>query len=1135
MSATARRAFIGAAILLIVLHGFVLWRLGTSPQGRLWTNAMQLLASLAATAAYGYAGIRSTGFTRRFCLLAAASWVLWSVAQGSWMYFTFVLHAKLPNVSPMDALFFFFVAPLGVAVFLPPKARKGESSAILILDFIQLGAALLAAYLYFFYVPSLWAGRTGELRQAIRHASEWRNWILTSALVIRAVLSPPGVVRNLFARMAAVLGIYSAGEAIVFNWTPRAPLVAGGWFDLTWTVSFAVAIFFAACTEVEKPSEVRSEGERLRLNISFHLIPALIPLVVLITAARIVQDQLVIAASAILLSFVCYSLRLFIAQIQAQKAAAGLRKSEKIFRELASGVSGGMGKELFESLALHVSRSLGTAYAYIGELTHTPSGAAIRTLAASKHGQVIPSFEYELAHAPCANVVGKQLCFHPAGVGKAFPLHHLLFGMESYMGAPLVSASGAALGIFAVADDQALRSPQMAESVLQICAARAATELERMRAEEARQTSEQVFSLVFKQSSDVMMLGKAVPGEAVGLLMDINDEGVAFLGGSKDDLIGKTGLEFNRKAGLDAFKSGFWVYDADRMNFWNDLRQKGRIINREILFRRHSGEVRSLLVNADLFLIKGEPWIFASGRDITDEKSAQEALLASEAKYRDLFENANDFIFMATPQGNFLALNKTGQTLCALSPAEALRSRVAEVFDSKSAAAYEQCTQELLRTLAPTTCEVTLRQGNAGSTTLELALRPVLEDRVVIAVQGIGRNVTERRVLEKKLLQSQKMEAVGTLAGGIAHDFNNLLTVITGYSQLLRDRVSADEGVLEDLEQIHDAAQRAAGLTGQLLAFSRNHATQRVPINLNQSVRGMEKMLKRVIGEDIALETKLDPNLAAILADPGQIDQIIMNLAANARDAMKSGGMLRFVTSHLHLKTYDAQLALPSGDYVVLTVRDTGTGMEPKTIARIFEPFFTTKAVGKGTGLGLSMVYGIVKQAGGNINVSSEPGRGTSFNLYFPATDHGVESLTQSEVEPSVQGTETLLLIEDDAALRVLAQRVLETAGYTVYGAHGVEQAARILQEISREFDLVISDVVMAGGGGVEFVEKLQQQRPHMKVLLMSGYTDGKVPQQYLEGDHPAFLAKPFEPVQLARKVREVLDSKPARLTVHAH
>ena len=1136
MPAIVSRALGGAAIVIVVLHVLVLWRLGTSSQGVLWSNALQLFSSAAAAGAYAYASARSRGFTRRFCWLASCSFVLWSTAQSGWMYYEYSLRAVVPTVSPINVLFFFFVAPLGVAILLPSERQKDEGLATFFLDFLQLGTVLLTAYLYFFYAPSFWAGRPGELNQAIRHASEWRNWILTSALVVRAVLSSPGAIRNLFARMALVLAVYSAGESLFFNWTAASVINSGKWFDLTWSASFALAIFFAASTEVEEPGHAPGRTERLRFNIAFHLMPALIPVLVLITAARIVQYQLVIAASAVLLSFACYSLRLFISQLQAQKAAAALHKSEQIFRALASGVSSGTGKELFESLALYISQTLGTTYVYIGEMREASAGAFIRTLAAAKNGQIIPNFEYKLNNAPCEAVIGKQqLCFYRKGVANLFPLHHLLFGMESYMGAPLVGVSGAILGVLAVVREKQLRNPELTEAVLQICAARVATELERTRAEEARRTSEQVFSLAFRQSSNVMMLLKPLGNEPLARVMDINDAGLALWGGTREEIIGKTAPEIAVASGESPLKSVFWAYEADRMRFWKELRQNGKVVNREVLVRRRSGEIKNIVLNADLFLIKGEPWVFTSGRDITDEKAAQEALTASETKYRDLFENANDFIFTATPQGTFLALNKTGQMLCGLSPTEALRARITDTLETESAAIYGQCTAELLRTLRPTTCEVTLRRGAAGVATLELSLRPILENGSVTGVQGIGRDVTERRTLEKKLLQSQKMEAVGTLAGGIAHDFNNLLTVITGYSQLARDRVSGDNQVSDDLEQIQHAAHRAAGLTGQLLAFSRNHVAQRTALNLNDSVRAMEKMLKRVIGEDIELETKLDPAIAPILADPGQIDQIIMNLAANARDAMKSGGQLRFVTSNLRLQAADARLALSAGDYVVLTVKDSGVGMDQATISRIFEPFFTTKEVGKGTGLGLSTVYGIVQQAGGNIAVVSEPGRGASFNLYFPVTERGLESEAQPQLEPSVHGKETILLIEDDAPLLALAQRVLESAGYTVYGAPGVEEAVRILQEISRDFDLVVTDVVMAGGGGVEFVKKLQHQRPDTKVLFMSGYTDGKVPREYLEGEHPAFLAKPFEPVQLAKKVRRLLDSKAAQPAFHTH
>ena len=290
----------------------------------------------------------------------------------------------------------------------------------------------------------------------------------------------------------------------------------------------------------------------------------------------------------------------------------------------------------------------------------------------------------------------------------------------------------------------------------------------------------------------------------------------------------------------------------------------------------------------------------------------------------------------------------------------------------------------------------------------------------------------------------------------------------------------------------------------------------------------MEKMLKRIISEDVELRMKLDPGIGALTADPVQIDQIIMNLTVNARDAMRSGGVLTFVTSSLGLKTRDEGKNLEPGAYAVLTVKDTGCGMDQATMAHIFEPFFSTKEVGKGTGLGLSTVYGIMQQLGGSISVASEPGCGTTFTLYFRTTTHTVASQTIASPERETRGSETIMLVEDDDLLRQLAKGVLERAGYLVYAASGVEEAERILHEISGPIHLMITDVVMADGGGMALVSKLMKTRPTTKVLLVSGYTDGKVPPEYLAGDRPFFLAKPFDPDQLAKKVRQVLDRQAA-------
>ncbi|MDQ3821045.1 MAG: ATP-binding protein, partial [Acidobacteriota bacterium] len=329
--------------------------------------------------------------------------------------------------------------------------------------------------------------------------------------------------------------------------------------------------------------------------------------------------------------------------------------------------------------------------------------------------------------------------------------------------------------------------------------------------------------------------------------------------------------------------------------------------------------------------------------------------------------------------------------------------------------------------------------------------------------------------LEEQFRQSQKLESVGQLAGGIAHDFNNLLTVIAGYSDLTLRRMGERDALYRNIEEIKKAAERASILTRQLLAFSRKQILQPVVINLNATVANMDKMLQRLIGEDIHLVTLLDPGLGKIKADPGQIEQVIMNLAVNSRDAMQMGGKLTIETKNVHLDEAYARrhIAVKPGAYVMLAVSDTGTGMDAETQARIFEPFFTTKEQGKGTGLGLSMVYGIVKQSGGNIWVYSEPGHGTTFKVYLPMVEERMENVQGIAAPEVARGTETILLVEDEDAVRLLLQDILETEGYTVLVASNGNEALRLCEQHEGRIHLLMTDVVMPGMGGRQLVERI--------------------------------------------------------------
>ena len=395
-------------------------------------------------------------------------------------------------------------------------------------------------------------------------------------------------------------------------------------------------------------------------------------------------------------------------------------------------------------------------------------------------------------------------------------------------------------------------------------------------------------------------------------------------------------------------------------------------------------------------------------------------------------------------------------------------------------------------------------------------------------MEGIIVDITERKQLEGQLQQSRRMEAVGRLAGGIAHDFNNLLTIIKGYTELAVQRKDLPTAVRADIEHIDDASERAAGLVRQLLAFSRKQVLQPKNLDLNAIVLGLEKLLRRLIGEDIEMRTVVSAGLGTIKADPAQVEQVLMNLVVNARDAMPKGGKMIVETSNVDLdKTYASEhISVKPGRYVMLAVSDSGTGMSPETIAHIFEPFFTTKGGTKGTGLGLATVYGIVKQSGGYIWVYSEPDNGSTFKVYFPRVDEQVEKDAQNtRNEKAERGSETVLLVEDDDAVRELAEVILTAQGYTVICANGPKSAEEIAGERADEIDLVLTDVIMPTMSGRELVKKLSAKNPKMRVLYMSGYTDNVIAQGGVLEEGLAFLQKPFTPRALSQKVREVLDA----------
>jgi two-component system, cell cycle sensor histidine kinase and response regulator CckA len=426
----------------------------------------------------------------------------------------------------------------------------------------------------------------------------------------------------------------------------------------------------------------------------------------------------------------------------------------------------------------------------------------------------------------------------------------------------------------------------------------------------------------------------------------------------------------------------------------------------------------------------------------------------------------------------------------------------------------------------------TTQRGTGAPRWFDMRYVPLVLPDGTSQMLGIGTEITDQRHAEDALRsseeqfrQAQKMEAIGQLAGGIAHDFNNLLTAILGYSELLRDQIANDPELAGDLAEIHKAGTRASELTAQLLAFSRKQVLEPRILNLNDAIADAERILRRVIGEDVSLEVGREPALLPIKADPGQIQQVIMNLAVNARDAMPRGGTLRMSTANVSRSTAgDERGTRVMAPHVVLAVSDTGSGISREVQARMFEPFFTTKGPGKGTGLGLSMVYGVISQSGGSIEVQSEPGHGTTFNIYLPACLDEIEVARVPEPMGRIDGNETILLVEDEPGVRELVHKILRSHGYSVLEAANPRAAMEIAATFANRLDLLLSDIVMPDMSGPELAQCLVPKRPEMRVLYMSGFVHGLGTTFGTLSPAVALLNKPFTPEALLRKVRECLD-----------
>ena len=526
---------------------------------------------------------------------------------------------------------------------------------------------------------------------------------------------------------------------------------------------------------------------------------------------------------------------------------------------------------------------------------------------------------------------------------------------------------------------------------------------------------------------------------------------------------------------------------------------------------------------------------------MAERERAEREKFIHQARFKALIEKSADLIAVTSAEGNVTYLTPGVHRILGRDASELIGQSAFDLVHPDDRERMRETMAQLLTDPARVVSFEFRAQHRDGSfRRLEATGTNMLADPAVQGLVGNFRDITERkqaedalRRAEEQLRQARKMEAIGSLAGGVAHDFNNLLSVILSYATMLAGDLNPGDPMREDLEEIRAAGERAAALTRQLLAFSRQQILSPKTLSLNEVVSGMERMLRRLIGDHIELSVNAAPSLGKVTVDPGQIEQVIMNLAVNARDAMPRGGKLTLETANVELeaRALAEELAVTLGSYVVLTIADTGAGMDEATKHRMFEPFFTTKERGKGTGLGLATVFGIVKQSGGGIAVESEPGAGTVFKVYLPRVELGSPvEWRPSQLPPraAARGTETILLVEDEERVRTLARTILRRNGYQVLEAQGGGDALLICEQYIATIDLLLTDVVMPRMSGRQLAERLRAVRPSMKVLFMSGYTDTAIVNRGVLEPGIAFLQKPLTPEILTGKIREVLDASPS-------
>ncbi|GAB4168601.1 MAG: hypothetical protein Kow00108_01760 [Calditrichia bacterium] len=773
------------------------------------------------------------------------------------------------------------------------------------------------------------------------------------------------------------------------------------------------------------------------------------------------------------------------------------------------------GREFFTAVSRYLSHTLNLDIVYVGKFI--PESNRIECIGGIMDGQELSEFGYSIEQTPCQHVINSTICVYPNKVQQLFPQDELLkeMNVQGYVGVPVYGKEQKVLGLLVGLNHSPIQSTTNLTNIFNIFVNSIAAEMERNLSNEQLRISEEKFRTIFNNASDAIYIH-----DENKKIIDVNDTACRQLGYTREELIG-----------MDIFKIvAPESHDAVEPHLLLD--KKNPKITFESKHRRKDGTIFPVEVSRSIIEYNGQIAYLGVARDISERKKAEYALKESEEKFRQL-TNSVPIAILMYQDDKWVYANPAAETITGYTFEELLAMDIWQIVYPEDKPTILNRRQNRLMTSdfnKPQEFRILQKSGQIrwvylhGTDILYLGKPARLLSLMDITDQK--RAEIEQNKLKEQLNQAQKMESIGRLAGGIAHDFNNMLGVILGRSELLLHRVDENEKAKRDIQEIQDAASRAADLTNQLLAFARRQTVTPQIINLNRKISDTLQFLRRLIGEDIELTWKSDQQLWNIKIDPSQLDQILTNLLVNARDAMRPG-----IPGKIELRANNADVNIDenhlTGKYVVLEVRDNGIGMEEQVLKQIFEPFFTTKKMGLGTGLGLSTVYGIVKQNDGYIEVNSIPDEGTTFSIYFPAvTDESAHSEQESNLASFKGNGETILLVEDEPALLNITKEMLAHFGFTILSTDDPTDAINLAEQYPDNIHLLITDIVMPKMNGQILSDHIKQRYPGIKVLFMSGYAADNITKEQLQADHFYYIQKPFTVQQLMSKVSFILSDR---------